>query len=151
MIYHILFLLQSAWHQRALYMCMWPSTASSVIMVVEFLCCFRDTSVFILLHLWNSVIHSSLTGVFSSLEVLKIMVCLVFDGWNAIFLKFLTIPVKTCIHERRQHRKTAHWPIQQQGVNVELGQSANASSLYAQWLRPVECEQIRNSQWISRG
>lgn len=107
MIYHILSLLQSAWHQRALYMCMWPSTASSVIMVVEFLCCFRDTSVFILLHLWNSVIHSNLTGVFSSLEVLKIMVCLVFDGWNAIFLKFLTIPGKTCIHERRQHGR---WP-----------------------------------------
>lgn len=75
--------------------------------VVEFLYCFRDTSVFILLHLWNSVTQSNLTGVFSSLEVLKVMVCLIFDGWNAIFEKFLTIPGKTCIHKRRHHGR---WP-----------------------------------------
>lgn len=40
-------------------------------------------------------------------EVLKVMVCLIFDGWNAIFEKFLTIPGKTCIHKRRHHGR---WP-----------------------------------------
>ena len=94
--------------------------------VVEFLYCFRDTSVFILLHLWNSVAHSNLTGVFSSLEVLKIMVCLIFDGWNAIFEKFLTIPGKTCIHERRHHGR---WPTHPSGSKEWMWNCGRAQML----------------------